>query len=324
MANNNYYQGNNTNPGFDTSTVVPGQQGGMSVGQSNGQGFDIVKWLQDAIQQSNTPAQGGTTQGGMSVGSSSQKPQLNPYQEGVAKALKDGGINFTTEALQQGVPADHIIEQAGLSPNVAAPDPSKTALLQSLLNPSPQQGSFNVSGGQPTESDMQGNVRQNVLQGLIKSTQQPQGVLAGFLHGFAQGTGYTKGNLENLNSAATAAGLAQEQAGEKPIQPTDIAKMNRETFANTVTGYKSQLENNQKQYNELNTQLKTLEENRNPAQKTMGWMSPDQIAILDQMKAVQLQNIEHLNGLKEIMVNAPKQLTENTNQNKFKVKKIGN
>lgn len=40
------------------------------------------------------------------------KPQLGPYQKGVQKALQQAGEQQTIEALQQGVPADHIQQQA--------------------------------------------------------------------------------------------------------------------------------------------------------------------------------------------------------------------
>ena len=43
------------------------------------------------------------------------KPQLSPYQEGVKKALKQAGEQQTFEAMQQGVPPQHIEQQAGLS-----------------------------------------------------------------------------------------------------------------------------------------------------------------------------------------------------------------
>jgi hypothetical protein len=47
--------------------------------------------------------------------STTSKPQLSPYQTGVQKALKQAGEQHTLEALQQGVPAQHIEQQAGLS-----------------------------------------------------------------------------------------------------------------------------------------------------------------------------------------------------------------
>lgn len=43
------------------------------------------------------------------------KPTFSPYQEGVQKALKNMGEQHTIEALQNGVPAQHIEQEAGLS-----------------------------------------------------------------------------------------------------------------------------------------------------------------------------------------------------------------
>jgi hypothetical protein len=41
----------------------------------------------------------------------------NPYQEGVAKGLKKAGEQQAVEALQSGVPHDHIVKESGLDPN---------------------------------------------------------------------------------------------------------------------------------------------------------------------------------------------------------------
>ena len=45
-----------------------------------------------------------------------QKNSLNPYQEGVAKGLKQSGEQHAIEALQQGVPSNHIVQESQLSP----------------------------------------------------------------------------------------------------------------------------------------------------------------------------------------------------------------
>lgn len=53
----------------------------------------------------------------MDKSSKQAAPQLGPYQEGVKKALKSMGEQHATEAIQQGVPPQHIEQQAGLNPN---------------------------------------------------------------------------------------------------------------------------------------------------------------------------------------------------------------
>lgn len=44
-----------------------------------------------------------------------QKPELSPYQKGVEKALKKAGEDHTVEAIQQGVPPQHIEQESGIN-----------------------------------------------------------------------------------------------------------------------------------------------------------------------------------------------------------------
>lgn len=89
-----------------------------------------------------------------------QKPQLDPYQEGIRKALQKGGEAHATEALASGVPPQHIAQQSGLTspddvlnqllslsqkqvpvaPSGSLLGPDKVGLLGALLNMSKGQG----------------------------------------------------------------------------------------------------------------------------------------------------------------------------------------
>lgn len=98
-----------------------------------------------------------------------QKDNINPYQKGVDKALKQAGEQHALDAIQQGVPAEHIIEQSGLNNN----DPMK--VLASLLT---VQG---LNGGNQEQSPPVQNIQnpvQNNLDPLKKQALdivQPQG-----------------------------------------------------------------------------------------------------------------------------------------------------
>lgn len=69
-------------------------------------------------------------------------PELGPYQKGVEKALKEGGYAHAAEALQSGMPADKIEQQAGL--------------VNKPTNAFSQGGVQYDQGGNPTSFDMPG------------------------------------------------------------------------------------------------------------------------------------------------------------------------
>lgn len=66
------------------------------------------------------------------------KPQFSPYQKGVEKALKETGYNQSVEALQAGVPPQHIEQQAGL----ATPEQVLQQLLNMSQTPIPEEGTI--------------------------------------------------------------------------------------------------------------------------------------------------------------------------------------
>lgn len=104
-----------------------------------------------------------------------QKPQFNPYQEGVIKALKKAGEAHVSEAVMSGVPPEHIVEQAGVMPqmdlgtiNVAGSNKSSNSppnidspLANPLINQQNQQQNFNI----PKQGLLETN--QNYAQTLL-------------------------------------------------------------------------------------------------------------------------------------------------------------
>lgn len=88
---------------------------------------------------------------------SSTKPQFSPYQEGVKKALKQAGEQQTMDALQQGVPAQHIEQQSGLS---------QEQLLDQILTLSKKQ----VAAKAPADGGLMSG-RVGLIGGLINAVQ---------------------------------------------------------------------------------------------------------------------------------------------------------
>lgn len=153
------------------------------------------------------------------------KPQLNPYQKGVEKGLKEAGYAHTVHAIQNDVPADHIVQEAGLNQN----DP--TQILTQLIAMS--------AGGQnqpqPTNPGAQAAppVAAPPAQSQMTPMQQQAGNLVSpattALGKLFEAAGFgtvTKGRqLDNIAKA-------QEIQGQKPLQAADYLKQATELSKN--------------------------------------------------------------------------------------------
>lgn len=119
--------------------------------------------------------------------SSASKPTFSPYQEGVKKALAEAGKQHTLEAIQNGVPPQHIEQQAGLS---------QQDILNQILSLSQSQV--------PAKSDAKGMMGQ----------MAPNGVLGGLLN-MAKGQSFNAPKMETLgiNNAIQLQGALQ--SGQK-------------------------------------------------------------------------------------------------------------
>lgn len=101
-----------------------------------------------------------------------QTQQLNPYQEGVKKALKSTGELHATEAIQQGVPPEHIIQQSGLSNEQKQnDDPLKTLATLLATHLSTQQNNNIQDIPQQTNVD--------TMQNTIPFPQPAKGFFSG-------------------------------------------------------------------------------------------------------------------------------------------------
>lgn len=126
----------------------------------------------------------------------SSKPTLSPYQEGVKKALAKSGEQQTLEAIMNGVPPQHIEQQAGLS------NP------QDILNQLIQLSQSQVSAKQE--------------QGGALSSMVPQGILGGLIS-MSQGKAFNAPKMESLG-LTNAIGLQNVvQQGQK--FPLEIEKL---------------------------------------------------------------------------------------------------
>jgi hypothetical protein len=134
------------------------------------------------------------------------KPTFSPYQEGVKKALKDMGEQHTVEALQQGIPADHIEQQAGLS---------QQDILNQILQLS------------------QAKVPSKMEQGGALNQFAPQGIIGGLLS-MAQGKAFNAPRMEPLGMSNAIQLQGALQSGQKnalDIQkfPLEYKKLEQET-----------------------------------------------------------------------------------------------
>lgn len=126
------------------------------------------------------------------------------------------------------------------------------------------------------------------------------------------GTKTKEKQLANLSSA-------QGILGETPIQPKDIANMDRETYGKTVTGYSDSLAQSVDQLKNLRDQYTALDNTRSPIDVAYSRPSQMQLPLLDQMKAVAGQVLDYHAGLRKVLQNAPKSLYKTGN---FKVTKV--
>lgn len=206
------------------SPIPSGGQPPIATG--GGANFDIIQWLQQAVQQLNTPQSGGNSQGGMAVsqqrmgggGGQPQKPQANAYQKGVDKALNESGYAHASEALMKGQDPMMIAQQSSQM-GMQQANANMIPLLQNLLAMAqqPQQ-----QMQQPMQQQM--TPIQQQAQQISQPTKNP--VMGALDAVFGIGTNYKSRQLENL-------GKAQEIMGEQPLQKGRKEELTY-TFANEI------------------------------------------------------------------------------------------
>lgn len=335
MANNNYYDGQNTNPGFNTANTIPGQQGGMAIG---GGGFDLGQWLNSL----NVPQQSGNSQGGMALGGSPQNSQQNgAYQKGVQKALQESGYKHATEALTAGMPADQIQNHplmAPQQPQQKQVNPQAMAVLQQLVQakqnpqqqPSMQQPQAlpgaNIAQGQNQPSSPQDQINDNVMKQLLSSSQQPQGFLDRFGQNVRDLSGLSATKLGNLGKTqelaagqpsniavptAQAANLnAQAEyqkltnSGNKPIDPDQYLTAYSGMYQKAYDAYgKDEESGNQITQSALDQYNKIADQSRNAIQKGLGSTTPDMQKTLQAAGASLKASIDARTNFHNFMMN---------------------
>jgi hypothetical protein len=133
-----------------------------------------------------------------------QKSNISPYQKGVEKALKESGEQHAMEAIQQGVPAEHIVEQSGLQS-----DPIKILSgLVSMPQKSTEQSNANIQQQASGIVDPHGR---SLLGNILNTLGNVTGVNA-------MNTAVDSVRLSNLDKA-------QEIIGQKPLQVGDYQKL---------------------------------------------------------------------------------------------------
>lgn len=126
--------------------------------------------------------------------------QLGPYQKGVEKALKEGGYAHAQEALQQGVPAQHIEQQSQVA------QPQQAQQPQQMQQQAPQQ--------QP------GQQQQNPMASLLQFLVRPGGIDQA---GHYQQRQMLGGLLQPGGAESLLAGQQAAQAGQMTQNLTPLA-----------------------------------------------------------------------------------------------------
>lgn len=241
-------------------------------------GSAIASLLGNLLNPNNTPIAAGARALGAASGTPvGQNPlpamgqaamQIGPYQKGVEKALKEGGYAHASEALQQGVSADHIQQQAG------------------LVQPQQMQQTQETSV-QPQQPKVDPNILQQLLGGLVSGGKvNDQGVYQSI---------QLLGGL--LREPADQQLQRQQAYSMSPAGEVQKAKMAAEQVPMTIyekaqvgaTGYKNQADvlNNQlakidESEKSLQAQMELYEKTRGPMNKATGGPSKE-------MKATQKQ-----------------------------------
>lgn len=207
----------------------------------NKQQIDPIAVLKDllASKDPNNPMQ--NWQGTANQGANA-KPQLDPYQEGVKKALKESGYAHTTDAIQQGVPAAHIVEQAKLSPDQNNPQKMLSDLIASAINGGQQPASTQAQPQMQTQNQAPmvqsmgsmalanasraplGNAK--ILQDQAMGIVNPQGMhpLGMLLNLIGNVSGMSAANQAINSVKLSNISQAQDITGSKPVAETEYLK----------------------------------------------------------------------------------------------------
>lgn len=144
------------------------------------------------------------------IGEMGGETSYNPVQETVLKAVKKNTEAQVNEAMQQGVPAEHILTQSGImQPTQQAPTTE------------------NVNKEQPVNNaNVQPNNNVNILQQLLGGLFQPSSIKDGvYIPGSMLGGLITEAPSSALLGQQRAS-MVQKAEGNEPIQKGELEKIN--------------------------------------------------------------------------------------------------
>lgn len=234
------------------ATSMPGLISGMLQSQPNVQGNQ----LQDVINQQLNPM---------------AKPQLGSYQKGVDKALKEGGYNHTQEALQAGVPAQHIEQESGLTQlqqqqQTTAPNATPEQAQQSQLTMNPPSGPLAMGGA--TIKDGQVSVNQ---------TSPAMKFLMNWI-GMGQNS-FANQDLSTISGA-------QKVAGQEPIQPIEKQQRQAAIYSAQIQAYNDAITKEEAMQTGIKGQLEILQKSNPLAIFTPQWKALNDEMLVSRKRAL--------------------------------------
>lgn len=239
---------------------------------------------------------------------------VGPYQQGVVKALKELGQQHVQEAHAAGMSPEEIQNHPIM--NQGQDDPSKI-LINLLSTIQSQNGPQNLSSPQSSATTP---IQQQAMTAIQPST----GPLGKFFDMIGATNAVRGSQLDNLSKAQNIMGQTPEQqvykaqttelnqkiAGAEPIQPKDIATLNRETYSASIQAANDAWQRNTEEIKAMQDQFKNLTDVRGPLQK-FGGQTSEQKKLQKLIIAKIQQNQQHLTNIQTLIQNPPKAVNEN-------------
>lgn len=187
-----------------------------------------------------------------------------PYAEGVSKGLKKAGESHAVEALQMGVPATHIEQQAGLNQQNSVSQPPQQVAPNGQA-PMNQQNPLQVIG------QLLGQVR-NLTTTPEHRLQNTQAQLVG----------------QQAQNATPQGALAMKTAeAQTPLNTYEKASLAAGGFQAQATALNNQLERMNQDQTALESLIKTYESVRGPMNKAVGGPSKEMKQLQNQWSSLQ-------------------------------------
>lgn len=249
--------------------------------------------------------------------------QTNAYQDGVNKALKNAGEAHATQALQQGADPTAIANHPVMQNN----DPTQiltsliaNGIVQKSMQNQSSSPSSDVSTPAATNAPVQNNnfgyKPDNPVSSffnMLGITPSPDAQLA-LTQAAKNRQLIAAGNPGEIAvPQAQAQELQQRIAGAEPIQPKDIADLNRQTYSATIQAANDAWQRNTDEIKTMQEQYKALQEGRSGFSKGIGGQTKEMNAMQKVIISKMKQNQQHLSNMQTLFNNPPSAVSENTN-----------